>query len=45
MMYRRVNLTKLELMRGKLDITMTEALQHIDESVKPSVNSDFKGEE
>lgn len=29
MMYRRVNLTKLEQVRGKLDITMPQALPHI----------------
>lgn len=32
MIYRRVNLAKLEHVRGKLDITMPEALRHIVES-------------
>ena len=41
MMYRRVNLTKLEQIRGHLDITMPQALQHIVESNPPTVNSDF----
>ena len=40
--YRRVNLTKLEHVRGKLDITMPQALPHIGESAEPSVNSDLK---
>ena len=31
-MYRRVNPAKLEQIRGKLDITMPQALPHIDES-------------
>ncbi len=39
--YRRVNLTKLEQVRGKLDITLPQALPHIDESAEPSVNSDL----
>jgi hypothetical protein len=43
-MYRRVNLAKLELVRGNLDITITEAPQRISESAKPTVNSDFKQE-
>jgi hypothetical protein len=41
MMYRHVSLAKLEQVRGKLDITMPQALAHIDESAQPSVNSDF----
>ena len=41
MMYRRVSLAKLELVRGKLDITMPQALPRIDESAQPSVNSDL----
>jgi len=40
--YRRVNLTKLEQVRGKLDITMPQALPHIDESAQPCVNSDLR---
>jgi phage terminase Nu1 subunit (DNA packaging protein) len=42
MMYRRVNLAKLDQVRGKLDITMAQALRHIDESTQSSVNSDLK---
>ncbi len=41
MMYRRVSLAKLEQVRGKLDITLPQALPHIDESAEPSVNSDL----
>ncbi|MCU7931387.1 MAG: helix-turn-helix domain-containing protein [Candidatus Thiodiazotropha sp. (ex Codakia rugifera)] len=32
MIYRRVNLTKLDQVRGQLDITMPQALLHIDKS-------------
>jgi hypothetical protein len=42
MMYRRVNLAKLEQVRGKLDIAMPQALSHIVESAQPSVNSDLR---
>ncbi len=42
MMYRRVSLAKLEQIRGRLDITMPQALQHIVESNQPSVNSDLR---
>jgi hypothetical protein len=42
MMYRRVNLTKLEQVRGSLDITITQARRHIVEIDQPSVNSDFE---
>lgn len=41
MVYRGVNLGKLEQVRGRLDITIPQALQHIDESSYPSVNSDL----
>ena len=40
MMYRRVNLGKLELVRGKLEVTMKQAQSHIGESSGVSVNSD-----
>ena len=40
-MYRRVSLAKLEHVRGNLDITMPQALRHINESARPSVNSDL----
>ena len=42
MMYRRVNLAKLEQVRGKLDITMPQALPHIGDSALPCVNSDLR---
>ena len=42
MMYRRVSLARLEQVRGILDITMPQALEHIGESAQPTVNSDFK---
>ncbi len=32
MIYRRVNLGKLEQVRGKLEVTMPQALSHIDDS-------------
>lgn len=41
-MNRRVSRTKLELIRGNLDITMPQAHRHIDESPKPSVNCDLR---
>jgi hypothetical protein len=41
-MYRRVSLAKLEQARGKLDITMPQALPHINESLEPSLNSALK---
>ena len=42
MMYRRVSLAKLEQVRGDLDITMPQALEHIGESAQPTVNSDLE---
>lgn len=44
MMYRRVNLTKLEQIRGRLDITMPQAPTRINESTQPTVNSDLRRE-
>ena len=41
-MNRCVGLAKLEHIRGVMDITMPQALRHIVESNKPSVNSDLK---
>ena len=38
-MYRRVSLAKLVQVRGKLDITLSQARRHIGESTEPSVNS------
>ena len=40
-MYRRINLARLEQVRGQLDITMLQALRQLDESTQPSVNSDL----
>ena len=42
MMYRRVSLAKLDMFRAQLDITMPQALPHIDESTQTCVNSDLK---
>ncbi len=42
MMYRRVNPTKLEQIRGTLTVTMSQAQRRINESTHPSVNSDLK---
>jgi hypothetical protein len=36
------NLAQLEQIQGKLNITSTKALKHINERIKPLVNSDFK---
>jgi len=41
LMYRRASTAKLALVKGCLDITLPKAERHIDESAKPSVNSDF----
>ncbi|MDD2919316.1 helix-turn-helix domain-containing protein [Rhodoferax sp.] len=41
MMYRRVNLAMLALVGTGLDVTLVQALPHIDESTQPCVNSDF----
>jgi transposase-like protein len=41
-MNRRVSLTMICQFLEKMDITFPEELRHIVESVKPSVNSDFK---
>lgn len=41
-MNRRASLAKLEQVRGKMDITMPQALQRIVDSNQPSVNSDLK---
>lgn len=42
LMYRRVSLSKMDQIRGNLDITFPKALPHINESAQPSVNSDFR---
>ena len=43
-MYRRVNGAKLELVRGELEVTSSQASAHIGDSNCPSPNSDFKQE-
>jgi hypothetical protein len=40
-MNRLVSLTKLGQVRGKMDITFPQAMRHIVESIKPTVNSDL----
>ena len=40
-MNRRASMAKLAEIRGKLDITFTEAPRHVNESNEPSVNSDL----
>jgi len=40
MIYRRVNLSKLDLVRGDLDFTVTQARPRIEETAKPNVNCD-----
>ena len=42
MMYRCISMTKLDQIRGQLDITLPQALRHIGESAQPSVNSDLR---
>jgi len=42
MIYRRISLARIEQIRGKLDITLPQALRHINESVEPSLNSELK---
>ncbi len=44
MMYRRVNPAKLEQVRGQLNVTISEAKRHINESTSPSLNSDLDQE-
>jgi len=40
-MNRRVSLAKIEQVRGKMNIGFPQALRHLNESTKPTVNSDF----
>ena len=42
LIYRRVSLPKLALVRGELIITMPEGLKHLYGREDPSLNSDFK---
>ena len=41
MMYRRVNFAKLVQVGAELDITLMQAVPHINESTQPCVNSDL----
>ena len=41
MIYRRASLAKLPEIRGKLDITFSEAERRVSEIDPPIVNSDF----
>ena len=41
-MFRRVSFAKMAQSAGQLKVTLPQALEHIDESDQPSVNSDFK---
>lgn len=43
-MNRRVSLSKLKQVFGEITITLPQALQHINESNQPTVNSDLKRE-
>ena len=45
MMYRRINLAKLDSIRGKLDISFPLGRSRIGESSEPSVNSDLEMKE
>ena len=42
MMNRRISSSKLEQFRSQMDITLSQALQHIVESNQPTVNSDLR---
>lgn len=44
MMNRRVSMSKLALVRGKLEITFPQALQRLSESIHSTVNSDLRKE-
>ncbi len=42
MIYRRVSLAKLEQVRGKMNVTFSEAQGQVSETSEPTVNSDLK---
>lgn len=44
LMYRRVNVARLEEVRGKLAVSVAKGRRHIDETSGPSVNPNFRGE-
>ena len=41
-MNRRVSLARIDQMRGVMDISFPQALEHLIESAKPTVNSDLR---
>ena len=41
-MNRRVSLAKLEQVRGKMEISFPQAMQHVVERAKPTVNSNLR---
>jgi hypothetical protein len=41
MMYRRVSMAKLPLIRGNLEVTIVGAERRVSESSTPIVNSDY----
>ena len=41
MMYRRASFERLAHIRGNMDITIVEARRRVNESLEPTVNSDF----
>ena len=41
MIYRRVNLEKLDAVKGNLEVNLPQASQHITDTNKSSLNSDF----
>ena len=43
-MNRRVSLAKLEQVRGKMDISFPQAMRHLVERAKPTMNSDLREE-
>jgi hypothetical protein len=43
MIYRRVNPQKLDMVRGELDVTVTQARPRIEETLRPNVNCDSAG--
>lgn len=44
LIFRRVSLARLHLVKGELDIPLTQAREHISEKDQPSVNCDLKQE-
>ncbi len=44
LMYRRVNVAKLPMVRGELEVTLAQGSPRIGESTQPSVNSDLRRE-